>query len=479
MTVVKNESKRPKRVLTLEQKQKNAARNRKSRQETKVKKRITAARERKTFKQKSRRAIARAQKTHFSDDIALAASSLLLLVAADSVVLNLEPNNGLKKSCDGHDGKENSNVLQQQSNNEANKSVVAHHADEDNLTDQEDPVFLERVETIDVEADVLRDEEASDLSPLVFDVDKNNDTDQDPVFLDHVEIIANTDIEIIDVDEETPQHPRSDTRIAQFADVPLSSWSVRSVSELTNQQESILLHAFSQEGEDNDVVNTTVGAPVLRKSLLSLMPAVWLEDEIINHLYYALAKRDKALCLDRTSRKRSHFFNSFFMTSLLNEGHVNPDLDGVYCYRRVSKYTQKVEGRDIFDLDKVFFPINFKQVHWICAVASMQEHIIRIYDSGGGGSWSQYSEAILKFIGDEHKAVKGSELPELSKWLLLDNFDTSTPRQQNSKRVVVWFLMMYSWLVGLTFFFFSYYCKALTVVSSLACLLTTCLLIAS
>jgi hypothetical protein len=87
MTAVKNESKRPKkRVLTLEQKQKNAARNRKSRQEILVKKRIIAARERKTFKQKSRRAIARAQKTHFSDDRALAASSLLLLVAVDSDV---------------------------------------------------------------------------------------------------------------------------------------------------------------------------------------------------------------------------------------------------------------------------------------------------------------------------------------------------------------------------------------------------------
>jgi Ulp1 family protease len=98
------------------------------------------------------------------------------------------------------------------------------------------------------------------------------------------------------------------------------------------------------------------------------------------------------------------------------------------------------------------------QVHWICAVASMQEHIIRIYDSGDGDSWSQYLEAILKFIGDEHQAVKGTKLPEPSKWLLL-SFDTSTPRQQNSKRVVVWFLKMYSCFSTTNISpFFSYYC---------------------
>jgi hypothetical protein len=88
------------------------------------------------------------------------------------------------------------------SRNPSNLSPLVHDADENNDTDQ-DPVFLERVEIIDVEADVSRDEDASNLSPLVLDADENNDTDQDPVFFDHVEIIASSDIEIIDVDEET------------------------------------------------------------------------------------------------------------------------------------------------------------------------------------------------------------------------------------------------------------------------------------
>ena len=92
-----------------------------------------------------------------------------------------------------------------------------------------------------------------------------------------------------------------------------------------------------------------------------------------------LAKRDEELCRINPDRKRCHFFKSFFMTKLLNEGHA--EKDGEYEYRNVKRWSKKVPGKDIFALDKVFFPINVGEVHWVCACAYIQEKRIQYYDS--------------------------------------------------------------------------------------------------
>jgi sentrin-specific protease 1 len=92
-----------------------------------------------------------------------------------------------------------------------------------------------------------------------------------------------------------------------------------------------------------------------------------------------LAQRDKDLCAEDPSRKRSHFFKSFFMTKLLNEGHATRS--GMYEYSNVKRWSKKVPGKDIFGLEMIFFPINVSQSHWVCAVAFMQEKRIQFYDS--------------------------------------------------------------------------------------------------
>jgi sentrin-specific protease 1 len=107
----------------------------------------------------------------------------------------------------------------------------------------------------------------------------------------------------------------------------------------------------------------------------------WLNDEIISFFLIMLAKRDEELCKQSPSRKRSLFFNSFFMTKLLNVGHSDPSLDGTYQYKNVKRWSKKAPGKDLFNLDKVIFPINENGMHWVCAVAFMQEKRIQFYDS--------------------------------------------------------------------------------------------------
>lgn len=49
---------------------------------------------------------------------------------------------------------------------------------------------------------------------------------------------------------------------------------------------------------------------------------------LVSFFYLMLGKRDEELCKADPNRKRSHFFKSFFMTTMLNEGHSDPSMDG-------------------------------------------------------------------------------------------------------------------------------------------------------
>ena len=94
-----------------------------------------------------------------------------------------------------------------------------------------------------------------------------------------------------------------------------------------------------------------------RRSLQTLMPGTWLNDEVIHYYLTLLALRDQTWCAAQqqqsssssqtttaptTKRRRSHFFKSFFMTKLCNDYDVhNP---GVYSYANVKRWSKKVPG---------------------------------------------------------------------------------------------------------------------------------------
>jgi sentrin-specific protease 1 len=186
------------------------------------------------------------------------------------------------------------------------------------------------------------------------------------------------------------------------------------------------LHSF---GSDEEIIAQVDADSIQRESIRRLLPGQWLNDEVIHYFYIMLAKRDEEMCRADPNRKRSHFFKSFFMTKLRNEGNVNPDLDGKYEYRNVRRWSKKVPGKDIFNLDKIFFPINQGQMHWVCAVAFMQEKRIQFYDSMGGRG-RQYLQDIFQYVQDEHMDKKKVPLPDIDEWTLVECTD-DTPRQLN------------------------------------------------
>lgn len=95
-------------------------------------------------------------------------------------------------------------------------------------------------------------------------------------------------------------------------------------------------------GPDDEVICTTDTDSIQRASLRTLRPHEWLNDEVIHYFLVMLSKRDEQL--DRP--KRTHFFKSFFMTKLRNEGNADPALDGVYCYANVKRWSKKVTGKN-------------------------------------------------------------------------------------------------------------------------------------
>lgn len=93
------------------------------------------------------------------------------------------------------------------------------------------------------------------------------------------------------------------------------------------------------------------------------------------------------------------------------------------------RLSQPPQGKDIFELDKVVFPINQSGMHWVCAVLFVQEKRLQFYDSLGGDG-SEYLEFLFRYVQDEHLDKKKQPLPDVREWQLIP-CQEDTPRQLN------------------------------------------------
>ncbi|KAL7518398.1 hypothetical protein ACHAWX_003230 [Stephanocyclus meneghinianus] len=198
---------------------------------------------------------------------------------------------------------------------------------------------------------------------------------------------------------------------------------------LTEEEESIVRKALYGIGPPNQILASQDADSVQRSSMQRLQPGQWLNDEIINYfLKNCLAKRDEKLCAAQPGRKRSHFFNSYFVQTMFDEKNQNPTLRGKYAYKNVKRWSKKVPGKDIFNLKYIICPINLDNMHWTSAVIFMEEKKIQYYDSLGGTDRTKL-EGLLQYVKDEWKVKKGEEM-DASAWRLV-GCTPDTPRQLN------------------------------------------------
>eukprot|EP00588_Corethron_pennatum_P009003 CAMPEP_0194266106 /NCGR_PEP_ID=MMETSP0169-20130528/1125_1 /TAXON_ID=218684 /ORGANISM="Corethron pennatum, Strain L29A3" /LENGTH=605 /DNA_ID=CAMNT_0039006717 /DNA_START=204 /DNA_END=2021 /DNA_ORIENTATION=+ len=193
----------------------------------------------------------------------------------------------------------------------------------------------------------------------------------------------------------------------------------RALRPLTQDEQEQVHDIIYGRGNGREIIATSETDSVQRDSLRRLRPGTWLNDEVIHYFLLMLARRDQELSKS-LNRKRSHFFKSFFVTKLLDERG--------YCYSNVKRWSKKVPGKDIFQLDKIICPVNVANSHWTCAVIFVEEKRIQYYDSMGCGG-RRTLEGLLQYMVDEYKDKKKKVL-DVNEWTLVPS-QPDTPEQAN------------------------------------------------
>lgn len=177
-------------------------------------------------------------------------------------------------------------------------------------------------------------------------------------------------------------------------------------ARLSDEQEASVQTALQERGLKVSVP----GAQVTAHDLGKLRPRQWLNDESIN--FYgallmqrsqrAVEKRKEALgagALKVPMELRAywdvHFFNSFFYEKVSAQGH-----------KGVARWTRRV---DVFAKDKVVFPVNLGNSHWVTGCIDMRNRRIEYYDSMHAPN-PHFFLHVRTWLQDEHKAKHGTPL---------------------------------------------------------------------
>ena len=174
--------------------------------------------------------------------------------------------------------------------------------------------------------------------------------------------------------------------------------------------------------------------------------SVYGEDIALIVNYYlknCLASRDRRLCQEQPGRRRSHFFNSFFLQNMFDEYNENHDMRGQYAYSNVSRWSSQVSGKDIFELKYIVCPYNYDITHWALAVIFMEEKRIQWYDSAPGiirkATVKRNLDGLMQYLQDEYKEKKRQEF-DVSAWNVVLG-TRNTPRQLNGKSTVMFIVL--------------------------------------
>lgn len=184
------------------------------------------------------------------------------------------------------------------------------------------------------------------------------------------------------------------------------------------------VHHVLRQGKATDVVARGFNVDMRRQDLQTCNPGTWLNDEVINFFMSLLKERDDSHCAAAAARgverRKNWFFNSFFLSKLLDDNNG-------YKYANVRRWSRK--AGDLFSYDKVFFPVNIRNTHWCLAVIYMQEKKIQYFDSLVG-TGREYLVALRQYIADEHQDKKKSAL-DISDWELVSSDRQVVPQQGN------------------------------------------------
>ena len=179
--------------------------------------------------------------------------------------------------------------------------------------------------------------------------------------------------------------------------------------------------------------NTKIGRHMIEvKDLATLKPGQWLTGEVMNVYMALLQDRNIQRCQENPKHCRVLLMRTYFYTKLTSSG---------YDYKSVKRWTNKAKLlkkgfkniSNIFQLDKLIFPVHVNNMHWCCGVVDFKSKTISYFDSMNGPS-SSFFNIITKYIIDEFqdklKDDKTKYKLDLKQWKQ-ENHRGKYPQQKN------------------------------------------------
>jgi len=87
---------------------------------------------------------------------------------------------------------------------------------------------------------------------------------------------------------------------------------------------------------------------------------------------------------------------------------------GKYNYKNIKRWSKNIPGTNIFDLERVFVPINVGNQHWVLGVIHIEKMIIELLDSYIETEMTDeiksYGIGLVKYVKDEYLKIYGSNM---------------------------------------------------------------------
>jgi hypothetical protein len=181
--------------------------------------------------------------------------------------------------------------------------------------------------------------------------------------------------------------------------------------------------------DDNFVIHQ-LNTQLAIRSLDTLRPRAWLNDVVINvYLQLLIQQDDQIRQFADDDRDPSFCFDSHFYNNLVQMHHADLSVQNVYDYSKAEKWSQKTPTKKLFDLHRLFIPINYTEDHWACAVVDFEKRSIKYLNSYGTHDGTEtILQNLLRFLSDEHRKERNSKLPD--SWRIEN--DIRVPQQENS-----------------------------------------------
>ena len=179
---------------------------------------------------------------------------------------------------------------------------------------------------------------------------------------------------------------------------------------------------------------TYLGEEVTGKDILALLEKGWLNDNVINFFFIAIFANRQSIVKGWDHSFVGFSKDVFFRTSFVTEA-ITDDFKSVNESKIESIVNNLIDGGDIKNVDRIFIPVNYKNMHWFLIVLNVENKVLEYYDS----LWSVYkNNATMKALFRSLQKVfdvlyEMSTLDhELKKQEWKPTFNAETNQQQNA-----------------------------------------------